>query len=1034
MLKRLNWFSERHLRSACIESLERRLQLSGLSFSGPTFTNLNVLPKDVIVADMNGDGKADLLTLNINSQKYATGLSLLLGNGNGTFAAPLSIPLPNNADNAIDLADLTGDGLPDIIVAQDAYNSTPGSIDVIHNNGNGTFAPYASVGTFPNMDGGVRLITGDFTGDGIPDILVGYGTGQSSSVIMLLPGKGNGQFGSPITVASLAGSGSAPKMAFADFGDNGVGDFATLDYSTGSVTIYMGNNDGTFKALSPITTGGNADSISAIDLNGDGKSDLVVFYYNNSSHDTKGDIILNEGNGTFALGPQQLSVAGQGGGVPLDLNDSGKQGVGLGSGDSKTLVFYPSNGNGTFGPGQDISAGLYPHGLAVGDFNGDGKPDLVVGTYNTHTGTIGVLLNTTSGLTPVPENLKFQIDPVSTTAGSSIGEVTVAIRNVDGDIIQSDDNDVTLSIYSGPSATLTGTTTVAAHNGVATFSGITINTAGTFRLTASDSADNVSSTISSFAFDVSTPVASTGSLFFSQQPTQIGAGTAFNVVVLVNNLTGNTITSDSSTVTLSVANGPNGASGLGTLSVQAVNGTATFSGISFHQSGTYTLTATDSSATEAAATSQSITINPGPVAQLAFAPRSGAITAGVVISPAIVVDVEDQFGNLVGGQQSDVGLTIQSGPSGGVLNGPEVAGTVAAAVANGMATFSSLTLSTAGTYTLLATDFSGNITTASSSALIVSGGSSVGGTPAKLAFVAQPQSTIAGDSLGTLTVELLNSKNQPVNATGITVQLSIASGAHGASLDGRSVTASTVNGIATFTGLTINDYDGAFTLKASCGKLTAGTSAKFTLAPDLIVFGNQPAAQVTAGAKLPAVSVDLEDAGGNLILNGNSSIVLAALNSSDATVHSYKATAKNGVAKFSSIVLDTAGTYQLDAQGTGLSPITSDDFTVVAGTAAKLVFGAVPSPIFTFDNTIVNVMVDDKFGNILADDDSTVITLGLSPKLTSADFTPQSVTVNNGTAQFTEDSIGKSGSYVFTATAGKLTAKSSKFIVHFAPP
>lgn len=201
--------------------------------------------------------------------------------------------------------------------------------------------------------------------------------------------------------------------------------------------------------------------------------------------------------------------------------------------------------------------------------------------------------------------LAFTQEPTSTAPGDTIiPAVTVSVEDVSGDVITSDDSNVTLSIYSGPGgAVLSGTLTEQAQNGVATFSNLSINLAGNYSLQATDGSDT-SAVSSTFV------VGTQPELVFTQMPSNVDAGLAMSpsVTVAVEQPGGGIITSDDSTVTLSLETGTGTLSG--TLTAQAQNGVATFTGLWLSTAGSYSLEATDGS--DSAATSNSFVVSNPP--------------------------------------------------------------------------------------------------------------------------------------------------------------------------------------------------------------------------------------------------------------------------------------------------------------------------------------------------------------------------------------------------------------------------------------
>jgi hypothetical protein len=253
---------------------------------------------------------------------------------------------------------------------------------------------------------------------------------------------------------------------------------------------------------------------------------------------------------------------------------------------------------------------------------------------------------------------------------------------------------------------VTGTTTVSAVGGIATFSNLILNTSGAYTLTAA-SGGLTSATSTTITIGAGTA----SKLVFTTEPPSSGtAATAFTAVIQVEDASGNLVTSSTASVAITST-----ASGVtGTTTVSAVGGIATFSNLTLSTTGAYTLTAASSGLTSA--TSSSIMIGAGTASKLAFTtepPSSG--TAGTAFTA--VVQVEDASGNLV--TSSTASVTITSTASG-------VTGTTTVSAVGGVATFSNLILNTSGTYTLTAAS-SGLTSVTSSSITINSAGSNVSG-------------------------------------------------------------------------------------------------------------------------------------------------------------------------------------------------------------------------------------------------------------------------------------------------------------------
>jgi len=313
---------------------------------------------------------------------------------------------------------------------------------------------------------------------------------------------------------------------------------------------------------------------------------------------------------------------------------------------------------------------------------------------------------------PVATSVGFVQQPTNTQAGSNITPaVTVEIRDQFGARMTGATNSVTLAIGTNPgSGTLSGTTTRSAVNGLATFSNLSINNAGTgYTLTAS-STGLTGATSSSFDITTSSPVAT--SLNFVQQPTNTQAGASITpaVTVEIRDQFGARMTGATNSVSMAIGTNPGSGTLSGGTTVSAVNGLATFSGLSINNPGTgYTLTASSSGLTGAISSSFNITAVPPVATSVAFVQQPTNTQAGANITPAVTVEIRDQFGARLTGATNSVTLAIGTNPGSGTLGG-----TKTQAAVNGLATFSGLSIDNAGTgYTLTAS--SSGLTGATSS-------------------------------------------------------------------------------------------------------------------------------------------------------------------------------------------------------------------------------------------------------------------------------------------------------------------------------
>jgi hypothetical protein len=354
----------------------------------PTFPGTG----QALSADVNGDGKPDLL--------FFDG-TVLLGKGDGTFTigtAWKSTASPNLTANQFAIADFNGDGKPDIFVA-----GPLNVLSVMLGNGDGTFqAPVTTSIASP----AVAFVIGDLNGDGKPDVLaqvgsaaltyLGKGDGAFSAGIasnaaspevanafadfngdgkldLLVPGSGiqlgngDGTFQALLPFPSGALTASA---TLGDFdGDGKLDVFVTGGTSTSpEIQVLFGNGDGTFRAASPQSVAVNTGILSpvAVDLSGDGKADIV------GSTGSAVQVLISKGDGTFTLGEYFNAPAGQAGSgaanmVVADFNSDKKKDVAA----FNTMLL--GNGDGTL-KGNAAVPGAFGFN-AMGDFNGDGHPD-----------------------------------------------------------------------------------------------------------------------------------------------------------------------------------------------------------------------------------------------------------------------------------------------------------------------------------------------------------------------------------------------------------------------------------------------------------------------------------------------------------------------------------------------------------------------------------------------------------------------------------------------------------------------------------
>ena len=414
----------------------------------------------VAIADVNGDGKPDLIVSNLCEVSGCSSLvgavGVLLGNGDGTFQAPVAYNSGGYYAYSVAVADVNGDDKPDIVVANcgpvgvGACQTEPAVVGVLLGNGDGTFQaalPYGSGGY-----GAYSVAVGDVNGDGKLDLVVGNltssSTGPEGGVAVLL-GNGDGTFQAAVPYDS--GGEAAESVALADVNGDGKLDIlvanicasptacGTAQSSQGGVGVLLGNGDGTFRPVVTYDSGGYAaDSLAVADVNGDGKPDLLVFNIDNANgeNSTSGSVgvLLGNGDGTFQAAVTYIT-GGPGGNVGsvtvADVNGDGKLDLVATNGNSGISVLL-GNGDGIFQAAMEYDSGG-SLGLAVADLNGDGLPDVAVTNGAISNGLVGVLLHvgttpTTTTVTSAPNPSFFgQFVTFSAAVTSKSGTPTGAV-------------------------------------------------------------------------------------------------------------------------------------------------------------------------------------------------------------------------------------------------------------------------------------------------------------------------------------------------------------------------------------------------------------------------------------------------------------------------------------------------------------------------------------------------------------------------------------------------------------------------------
>lgn len=338
--------------------------------------NVNNYPSEATIADMNGDGNNDVVLGNT----YSGNISIFFGHGDGTLTLePVSYSVGGFPWTKPLVADFNGDGLMDVVMPDDEFN-----LMYLQGYGDGSFrasANYESPNSFGQNAFSFNVATGDFNGDGIPDVVAGERSNNGAPGILVYLGNGDGTFSPGVNYGDSPNLG---YVAVADLNGDGRLDIVATDDAAGVVQVFMGNGDGTFTpgAAYPTDTSGNPGPLDVVvgDFNHDGKLDLAIANGNTSSV----GVLLGNGDGTFGnlasypvtgFVPQSLTAADVNGDGYLDLLvpafTDGPGAVGI--------LLANNDNSGTFQAVSFVNLiGPYPQYVAVGDLNKDGKMDLAV--------------------------------------------------------------------------------------------------------------------------------------------------------------------------------------------------------------------------------------------------------------------------------------------------------------------------------------------------------------------------------------------------------------------------------------------------------------------------------------------------------------------------------------------------------------------------------------------------------------------------------------------------------------------------------
>ncbi len=944
----------------------------------------NFQPGFGAAGDFNGDGKLDFVVYN---QASAGGVKFFYGNGDGTFTVDGGFYFSGGGVSQVQVADLNNDGKPDVVVAAYGGNDfSQGQINILLNNGDGTFA-----NTQISAPRAYGIVLGDFNRDGFVDMVVA----NIFADVSYFQGNGNGTFAAAVSIASTASVNGAYTIIGGDFNNDGKMDVAVGGAVTsGKLSILLGNGDGTFTsgAGSPYALVGLVVDTQVGDFNGDGNLDVVV------RRGSQGAFTIMLGDGTGAFGS----------GIDFTLNNNGSIRSaffpGDFSGDGKTDIIVPdspwtlwlgdlaatttvmSSVPSTSAPqGQTVAftetvtsvapAFAVPGGQGTITDSPDGQlaqANLTVhssnGTLTTNNAlTFGAHSLTASyagdsrtkpsstsagySFNVFPAHLSFTTAPVNTNAGVAMANIVVKVLDPSNAVVTG--STASITIAPDHNSINSGTTTVAAVAGVATFTNIKINLTGAYTMTAS--ATGLTSANANFSITPG-PIAQ---LTVAGFPNPATVNLAGSFTVTAQDAGNNVITGYTGTVHFTSSDGAAVLPADYTF-VAGENGVHAFNA-TLKTVGTRSITATDTVTSSVTGSQTGIVVQVGAPASLTptGTPQSATVHNAYA---AMSVTLTDAGGNPAGSQT--ITFTAPgSGASG--LFGASLTAT-AATNASGVATLPAFIANgIAGTFNLhanigaIATDFVLTNTAGAVNSIAIQMGDN--------------QSTAINTLYPTaLSVLAKDADNNPVPGVSITFSMP-GSGATATFTGGQpsALAVTNASGIATAPPLTANGTAGAISNPtATTGELSQTFKlTNLTGAPaHLNIAAGSGQSTLVGTAFATQFVANVTDAGNNPIQNvvvsftapasGKSGTFPGSLLTVTATTDvSGKATAPVFTAN------TIAGTYNVVAAANGLSAnvgLTNTPgpalMTIVQGDLQSTVIGAA-------FGTALTVKVADSFGN-----------------------------------------------------------------------
>jgi hypothetical protein len=329
-------------------------------------------PVSIAAADVSGDGRPDLIVADFSDGA----LTVLINSGSGSFVTASS-PGVGNGPISIATADVNGDGKPDLICA----NSTDGTLMILTNNGIGGFVLAATRSVGGPGYAPQAVIAADINGNGIPALI---SPDENVNELTITTNQGGNYI-----IAATPFTGSQPiAVTAADVNGDGKIDLICANYTgdsgNGTLTVLTNGGGGKFVTSSSPVVGTGPISVAAADVNGDGKMDLICANYGSGTL----TVLTNNGSGKFVLSSSPVVGTGPISVTAADVNGDGKMDLVCANFGGNTLTVLTNNGTGRFVTAATLHVGNAPVSVAVSDVNGDGRPDLICANRSDNTLTV----------------------------------------------------------------------------------------------------------------------------------------------------------------------------------------------------------------------------------------------------------------------------------------------------------------------------------------------------------------------------------------------------------------------------------------------------------------------------------------------------------------------------------------------------------------------------------------------------------------------------------------------------------------------